>query len=76
MSWGEYSQFVLSRGGFLSAALRDELYHLWNNEGNAAYSMAWLGMVPAGRDEHGLLWRFTGENPNLVRALDFIEAEA
>ena len=76
VSWSEYARYVLSHGGFLSDSLRDELYHLWNNAGNEAYSLAWLGMEPAGCDECGLLWRFTGENPNLARALNFIEAEA
>jgi len=75
VSWGEYSGYVLGKGGWLSEALRDQLYHLWNGDGDPAYSLAWLGVVPVGRDQSGLLWSWAGDNPNLVRAMDWIEGE-
>ena len=76
VAWAQYSRYVEMMGGWLSEALRDELYHLWNGDGNQAYSSYWNGMEPAGRDIDGLRWRWMGDNPNLLRALRWIENEA
>jgi DNA repair photolyase len=76
VGWAEYERHVNTNGGFLTESLADEVRHLWNNEGNQAYSLAWLGLDPAGRDLDGLTWRWTGSNPNMDRAVEWIESES
>jgi DNA repair photolyase len=75
VSWGEYSRHVQSHGGWLSSALHKELYRLWNNDGNPAYALNWLSMRPTGRDSDGWLWAACRDNPALVRAVRWMEAE-
>jgi hypothetical protein len=57
-SWDNFESYVNRHGGFLTEELRMEVKHLWNLEGNLAYSHRWAaGLVPCGRDEDGLIWR-------------------
>jgi DNA repair photolyase len=56
-SWSDFVRYVDKHGGFLTDELKSEVHHLWNLEGNMAYSHRWsAGLVPCGRDEDGLLW--------------------
>lgn len=57
-SWSDFERYVNKHGGFLTEALRMEVKHLWNLEGNVAYSHKWsAGLVATGKDEDGLIWR-------------------
>lgn len=58
VTWKMFDNFVYKRGGFLTEELKREVKELWNLGGNMAYSHKWAaGMVPAGRDEDGIIWR-------------------
>ncbi len=57
VAWNEFKQWVEDKGGFLSPALETEVHHLWNCEGNDAYSPSWAaGMEAVGWDEDGIIW--------------------
>lgn len=57
--WQDFHAHVMSKGGFLSDVLMNDVKHLWNCEGNDAYSHHWAkGIIPAGSDEDGLIWVF------------------
>lgn len=59
VTWKDFKAFVDSHGGFLSAALENDVHHLWNCEGNNAYSHAWAANTePCGWDEDGIIWRY------------------
>lgn len=71
-SWSDYEAYVNKKGGFLTEVLRDEVKHLWNLEGNVAYSHKWAaGLIPVGRDEDGLIWTMdqTDYRYNLLNSL-------
>lgn len=68
VSWGMYEQYVSANGGWLNDSLHAEMRRLWNCDGNTAYSLGWLGVVPAGADGDGMLWRGTVTNDNLEYA--------
>jgi len=56
-SWEDFVRYVDKHGGFLTDELKSEVHHLWNLEGNMAYSHRWAaGLIPCGRDENGLIW--------------------
>lgn len=57
-AWSDFENWVNERGGFLSDALKAELWPLWNMEGSQeAYSHGWArGLTPAGADKDGLVW--------------------
>jgi len=58
VTWKMYENWVNTKGGFLTEELKREVKELWNLGGNMAYSHKWAaGMVPAGRDEDGIIWR-------------------
>lgn len=58
-SWRDFHAFVMSKGGFLSPSLEGEVHHLWNIQGNNAYSIDWAqGLVPVGSDDGGLVWAY------------------
>jgi hypothetical protein len=68
-SWKDYEAYVYKYGGFLTEELRMEVKHLWNLEGNVAYSHRWAaGIVPCGKDEDGLIWKLdnTDYRKNLI----------
>jgi hypothetical protein len=68
--WKDYEAYVYKYGGFLTEELRMEVKHLWNLEGNVAYSHRWAaGIVPCGRDEDGLIWKLdkTDYRKNLIQ---------
>jgi len=57
-TWGMFEKYVDKHGGFLTEELKMEVKHLWNLEGNVAYSHRWsAGMIAVGRDENGIIWR-------------------
>ena len=57
-TWGQFEEWVITNGGFLSQEIRMDVKKLWNLEGNVAYSHRWaVGVVPVGRDENGLIWK-------------------
>lgn len=58
-SWKNYEEWVNKKGGFLSDSLKMEVKHLWNIEGNLAYSPSWAsGMESCGLDEDGIVWKW------------------
>lgn len=58
VSWSDFVQYVDEHGGFLTDELKREVHQLWNLEGNMAYSHRWsAGLVAAGIDEDGVIWR-------------------
>jgi DNA repair photolyase len=62
-NWKNFERWVDINGGFLTEELRQEVKHLWNLEGNVAYSHRWAaGLIPTGRDEDGLIWRHIAGN--------------
>ena len=64
VTWEMYTDWVNSRGGFLSKSLELEMHQLWNFEGNEAYSCGWAqGVTAAGKDDVGnIVWLFRPEN--------------
>lgn len=66
--WRDFNEWVLSKGGWLSAHLQKEVQTLWNAEGDKAWPIDWgQGMEAIGNDEDGLIWRFS---PNYDFRLD------
>ena len=64
-SWKDFEFYVRVHGGFLSEELKDEVKHLWNLEGNYAYSHSWAaGLTAVGKDEDGLIWKYMKEIDN------------
>jgi len=62
VSWSDFCAWVNSKGGFLSPILENEVHHLWNCDGNDAYSQSWAqGMTAVGCDENGLVWCYDKE---------------
>jgi len=58
VTWGMFERYVNKHGGFLTEDLKTDVKHLWNLEGNVAYSPRWAaGLTPAGRDEDGIIWK-------------------
>lgn len=58
VTWGMFETYVDEKGGFLTETLKQEVKELWNLQGNVAYSHRWApGIVPAGIDENGIIWR-------------------
>lgn len=54
VSWDMYDDFVESKGGWLSKALRQEVFRSWNLVGNDAYALDWAaGIEPFGMDWRG-----------------------
>ena len=72
-TWGEFRNYVMKRGGFLTPALEREVHELWNIDGsNIAYSPVWVrGMVPVGWDEDGLVWSYI---PHVDERYDLLES--
>jgi DNA repair photolyase len=63
VDWKNFEHWVDINGGFLTEELRQEVKRLWNLEGNVAYSHRWAaGMIPCGRDEDGLIWKWMSDN--------------
>jgi DNA repair photolyase len=59
VTWHKFEAYVMRHGGWLTEDLRLEVKHLWNLEGNVAYSQRWaVGLTPVGRDEDGLIWSY------------------
>jgi len=74
VTWGQYRDWVMENGGFLSPGLEREVHELWNIEGsNVAYSPIWAGgVVPVGWDEGGVVWSYipaSDERKELINAL-------
>jgi DNA repair photolyase len=71
--WSDFVRFVNSQGGFLSSKLRAEVHALWNGIGDCAWPIFWgRGIVPAGSDENGAVWRFEADwdfRENLLEAV-------
>lgn len=57
--WSAFEAFVKSKGGWLSSALRQQVYQLWNGEGDAAWPIYWSrGLEAIGHDADGVVWKF------------------
>lgn len=65
VSWGDFHQYVTDHGGFLSDRLELSMKQLWNMSGNPAYFINWApGVVPAGQDENGMIWKYDATVPD------------
>lgn len=61
-TWKHFERWVDHNGGFLTPDLKNMVKELWNLGGNVAYSHRWAArMVPAGRDEDGIIWRYDAD---------------
>jgi DNA repair photolyase len=61
-TWKNFESWVMSKGGFLTPALRIAVHELWNAQGNDAYSIAWgQGIEPIGWNEDGVIWRYRAD---------------
>jgi DNA repair photolyase len=62
--WGQFDDFVESKGGWLSEALRQDVFKSWNLIGNSAYFPDWgQGIECCGTDFGGFkAWRYVKEN--------------
>lgn len=61
--WSDFEEFVVKKGGWLSSSLKKEVQMLWNGQGNAAWPIYWgQGIVPAGQDENGIVWKFNKQD--------------
>jgi hypothetical protein len=57
--WKDFEAYVNSKGGFLSSNLQKEVKQLWNISGNVSFALNWAeGIVPAGIDEDGAVWKY------------------
>lgn len=58
--WCDFVAMVENHGGFLSDALKREVWMKWNCEGTGeAYSPAWSpGITPVGHDADGVVWSY------------------
>lgn len=69
--WSDYEAYVNSNGGFLSGALREEVFALWNSKGNNAYSHNWAaGVNPVGHDQEGTVWAYKKEEDHRMELLN------
>lgn len=64
VTWKDFSDFVESKGGFISDRLKLEVWKTWNLMGDTAYSPDWAaGIVPCGRDQDGnIRWKYVEED--------------
>lgn len=60
VSWSNFSEYVESKGGFLSDKLKILTKKLWNCEGNDSFSISWgENIIPFGLDTDGIIWRYS-----------------
>ena len=72
-TWKHFKDEVEVCGGFLSEAIEQEVKHLWNMEGNDAYSHGWAaGIVPVGSDRDGLIWKYEEQDDFRERILEAV----
>jgi hypothetical protein len=71
-TWTDYENYVEDNGGFLSQALKDDVFGLWNLGGNSAYFVSWApGIMPAGEDNEGrTVWKYDSRNDFRKRILE------
>lgn len=63
VSWIDFKNWVNEKGGFLDPKLKDEVHHLWNVEGNVAYSHKWAkGIIPVDWDDYGIVYMYDSNN--------------
>ena len=76
VTWSMFRDWVREHGGFLTEALEQEVYELWNMEGsNTAYSVSWGGgMVPVGYDRDGIVWSYVPETDERKELLESLKA--
>ena len=73
VSWGDFVEYVDSKGGFLSEELKTVVHELWNLGGNMAYSHSWSqGLKAVGSDENGLIWVYDGSSDYREKLLESI----
>lgn len=61
VTWKMFEDFVLSKGGWLSQGLKNEVFRSWNElDCNQAYIPSWgVGIEPCGVDENGIrVWTY------------------
>jgi hypothetical protein len=69
--WSDFDKYVQKKGGWLTEELKMDVKHLWNLEGNVAYSHRWaIGMIPVGRDEDGLIWSWESGTDYRMKLLE------
>lgn len=63
VTWDDYEEYVMSKGGWLSKGLRTEIFESWNGLGNPAYHPDWAqGIEPYGFDTFGIrVWVYRKE---------------
>lgn len=67
--WSNFERFVLSKGGWLSDTIRNDVKHLWNGEGDMAWPIYWSrGLSAIGSDEDGIVWNYR-ENDDFRKEL-------
>ena len=76
VTWSMFRDWVYEHGGFLTEALEQEVYELWNMEGsNTAYSVSWGGgMVPVGYDRDGIVWSYIPEADERKELIESLKA--
>ena len=63
VSWGQFRDWVNTKGGFLSESLELSVHELWNMGGNSAYSASWSqGLKACGWDDSGMVWKYDSES--------------
>ena len=73
VSWYDFKDWVNFKGGFLSDSLENDVHHLWNMEGNSAYSHSWsAGLLNCGWDQYGMRWKYSPEKDFREEILDNI----
>jgi len=57
--WSQFENWVESKGGFLSPALKKEVHQIWNGEGDGQFYLSWAdGLKCCDWDEDGRVWRW------------------
>ena len=70
-TWKQFYKYVYKHGGFLTEILQTEVHHLWNLEGNSAYSHSWAqGLIPCGYNEDGLIWSVDPNKDDRLKLLE------
>lgn len=63
VTWSDFENFVMSKGGFLSKKIYNSVYNMWNlgifQKKNLGCTFDFAGhLSPIGQDENGLIWKY------------------
>ena len=60
-TWRDFDAFVISRGGWLSDSLRDDVRKAWNLDSGQAYTLDWIPGLEIAGEDNGLVWTYRAQ---------------